>query len=373
MALVPISTKALSWTIAESGYTKTQLEQKLKLEHGTVDLWLDGEKQPNKTEFKKLKSALKRPKAAFFMDSPPTLTESLVEMRYGFGAKEKNRTPEERVWIRDAFRVRRFIENVIDSMDRDSKFLSSASSNEDPEIVATSVRQNLFKVSIEEQMSWESPSQAFSEWRSEIERLGILVFLYPLGEKSSRGFAIAHESPPLIGISTTWHPTVRVYTLFHELAHILTRTSSSCLEGSSTSSTPSKDPIERWCEKFAAAFLMPSEDLEHNPKLLPRNQTDPIAISRTLSNKLHVSRRSALLRLVETGHASWDDFRRLDRPNEQKQRGGRANPDKLRTRDVVRKHSYGGCLSIVHEAYSTGNVTEADIRKYLQMLPEEIS
>lgn len=368
MALVPVSSQALSWAVSESGIKKAVLDQRLNVPEGTIDLWIDGVSQPNQTQFKRLKSVLKRPASVFFMNTPPTTSESTVAMRFSLGAKSADRSPKERLAIRDASRIRSFVGDLLDDLGQTRKDYPTASTNENPEDVATRVREEHFGVSLEEQMSWSSNARAFREWRALIERLGVLVFLYSLGEESARGFSFATESPPVVGVSTTWANSVRTYTLFHELGHVLTRTSSSCRED--LTARPTTDPVERWCESFAASFLMPHEEVVR----LTSSQgfSNPIATSTWLANKLWVSRKSALLRLVEIGRAQWSDFRRLQSRFEKKRTGGRPIPGQVRTRDIVRKDRYGSCLSIIHNAHRAGLVSEADIRTYLQVFPEEL-
>lgn len=369
MASVPISNSALSWAVNESGFSTEQIDEHLDVKKGSVESWIAGDDLPNATQFKNLKSLLQRPAALFFMDTPPsTTTESMVTMRYALGAENRSRSPKERVAIRDAARVRRFVRDLLDDLGNTSREMPSASTNEDPEVVANTVRSDFVKVPIEEQMTWSSPASAFREWRTVLEGMDILVFLYPLGREAARGFSFANEHPPVIGISTTWNASVRIYSLFHELGHVLTRTSSSCFEA--TSSNPTTDPTERWCEKFAASFLMPKQTFEdltdHSP------YSNSIQTATWLSNKLCVSRKAALLRMVETGYAEWRDFRELDSRSEYKSGGGRPTNDELRTRDVIRSHTYGRCLSTVKTAFQAKIVSEADIRTFLRMLPDEL-
>ena len=347
----------------------TDLDKRLKVADGTVGRWIVGDEQPNMTQFRRLKVLLRRPASVFFMDTPPVSTESAVSMRFAFGATSRSRSPEERQAIRDSSRVRKFVGGLWEDLGRGSKGIPSASTNEDPEHVAGRMRADYLKVPIEEQLSWSSPTHAFRRWRALIERLDVLVFLYPLGEHSARGFSFATEPPPVIGVSTTWHASVRVYTLFHELGHILTRTSSSCVE--ETAERPTEDPTERWCETFAASFLMPRQEVQR--LIARRTSVDPIASATWLANRLSVSRKSALLRLVEIGAAQWSDFRRLESRFERKSRGGRPDPDHPRTRDVVRRETYGSCLSMVRQAHMAGLVSEADIRTYLRLQPDELT
>ena len=345
----------------------TELDGLLKVTHGTVESWIIGSDQPNVTQFNNLKSKLKRPAAIFFMDSPPESVESTVSMRFGFGATDRTRSHAERLAIRDSFRVGKFIGGLWEDLGFSSEDIPTASTNEDPEQVARRIRTDYLPVSIEDQLSLGSDAKAFRYWRDVIEREGILVFLYSLGAKSARGFSIATEVPPIIGVSTTWHPSVRVYTLFHELGHILTRTSSSCIED--TCENPTVDPTERWCESFAASFLMPREEIQN---LISNDSIDPISTATWLANRLFVSRKSALLRLIDIQRAEWKDFRRLEARFERNKRGGGGNSP-TRTRDITKKDTYGGCLATVGEAYSKGLVDEADIRTYLGMYPDELS
>ena len=369
MALVRISPRTLSWAISESGFDPIEIDKRLQLTEGTVEQWTKGELQPNRTQFKKLSNLLKRPSALFYMRSPPkTSPLTAVKMRYGFGAEAQSRSPTERVAIRDATRLRDFMSVIREELETSSPELFSASQNEDPEHVATRFREEYLRVSVDEQMAWTSLSNAFKEWRILIENLGILVFLYSLGEESARGFSIAEEHPPVIAVSRSWHHSVRIYTLFHEVGHILTKTSSSCIEDSSNERT--KDPIERWCESFSAAVLMPRSHFYSFSTQSPHSS--PIDTARWLATKYHVSRKAALLRLIEVEKADWQDFRELNTEFEKRQKGGGGRQKQKRTRNVIGKEKYGSCLSIVHEAFQKDVVNETDIRSHFNLFPEEL-
>ena len=369
MALVPINKHALAWAVNESGMSVTDIDKCLNVSDGTITRWIVGDGSPNMTQFRKLKTLLKRPAAIFFMDTPPESTESAITLRVGFGSNtNRSRSPAERHAIRDTSRIRKFIGGLREDLGHIYEEIPRVSTNDDPEHVATKLRSDYLNVSIEEQLSWTSVTDAFNYWRTLIERWDILVFLYPLGEKAARGFSFATDSSPVIGVSTTWYASVRVYTLFHELGHILTRTSSSCVEDMTENFT--KDPIERWCESFATSFLMPGQEVER--LIAGRQSVDPIVTAAWFAKKLFVSRKAALIRLVEFGAAQWEDFRRLESDFEFRRSAGRFNPDHPRTRDVVRRETYGSCFSVVREAHNAGLVSESDIRTYLRMQPDEL-
>lgn len=386
MTLVPISKHALSWAIETSGIPKENLDEYFKFPNGTIEDWISGKKQPNITEFKRLASRFKRPDAVFFMDSPPPTSELAVELRSSGGVKKQNLSPTARHAIRDAVRVKKFIGDIQEDLGVRRHSYPNYSSNEDPEIIADKIRREFFGVSFDTQMSWQSASVAFRNWRVLVEKMEILVFLYPIGiqrhekkildevkaeKELIRGFSLVTGTPPAIGVSTTWNAAVRSYTLFHELGHILTRTSSACAEVyDKTSNHDTSDYIERWCEKFAASFLMPKQDfVEFNNSI---HEPDPIKRAGKIASKLSVSRKAALIRLIEIGSAQWEDYRRLEIKFDRKGKGGQSKLNVTRTRAVCRQDTYGSCLSLVREAHTAGIISELDIWDYVRVSSDEL-
>lgn len=391
MAQVPINKKALSWAIQSSGIPEDDIDGYCKFAPGTIKDWINGQKQPNKTQFKTLTSKLRRPAAVFFMENPPATSETSVEFRATVGDIKRTMPPKARQSIRDAIRIQRLIKDLNYDLELNIPEYPTNSTNEDAERVADHIREVYFDVSIELQMSWSTDANAFKNWRTLIEKLGILVFLYPIGKNpdlqnddanqdneldyvnSVKGFSNTLVLPPVVGVNTYWNYSVRSYTLFHELGHILTRTSSACTESSSkVQNLLKKDRIERWCESFAAAFLMPRQEfLKINNNI---NFKDPITRAGSIAKKLFVSRKAALIRLIELNLADWEDYKKLQSKYDRKPRFMRPNPEnvQIRTRDVQVKDRYGNCLSIVHRAYQEGLISEIDVMDYFNVSPKEL-
>src|SRR5205814_1473466 len=167
---------------------------------------------------------------------------------------------------------------------------------------------------IETQLSWSSSNEALRAWREVIEALGVTVLMLQMGEESCRGFCVWDDAAPLIAINTAWLPEARVFTLFHELAHLTTRTNSACAEDAAPRSRRSGDRTERWCERVAAAVAVPSEALSTVLSQIPgrttRRPVDLSTVSR-IATRFRVSRRAAALRLIECQGASWPLFRSI--------------------------------------------------------------
>lgn len=124
-----------------------------------------------------------------------------------------------------------------------------------------------------------------------IEALGIMViqdsnlghYTKPLNIEEFRGFAIADDVAPLIFINTADSLNAQLFTLIHELAHILKGES-----GVSDNSVSSVDPTEQFCNAVAGEFLVPKEEFAKQWNSLDENSLD-IAFE-TLAKSFHVSR-----------------------------------------------------------------------------------
>src|SRR4029453_6758459 len=92
-------------------------------------------------------------------------------------------------------------------------------------------------------------SQAFRRFRSSLEEQGVLVLLFPIGPESVQGFSVWDDRAPAIAVNTAANHPARIFTLFHEYGHLLTRTSSMCLDAVGTRLAEPTDPAERWCER----------------------------------------------------------------------------------------------------------------------------
>lgn len=124
----------------------------------------------------------------------------------------------------------------------------------DPEALGATYRREFgFKIVDQQRMTTE---KAFMRWRMMVEDLGVSVYVEPLGEDDTRGVSIFfNQFPAIIIDQTEKHPGARLFTLFHELAHLFIR-------HTGISNFNNSNAVERFCNRFAAAFLMPREAVE---------------------------------------------------------------------------------------------------------------
>lgn len=99
---------------------------------------------------------------------------------------------------------------------------------------------------------------ALEAYIEKIETLGIAIFQLSLTRDNLRGFSIIDEQLPIIVIKRGGESaTAKIFTLFHELGHILLNEGGIC----DIKLYNEKQNIEKWCNAFAGEILVPSEEL----------------------------------------------------------------------------------------------------------------
>jgi hypothetical protein len=193
-----------------------------------------GTHKPNLTQARKLANKLHRPPAAFLLPAPPESRPLPVKFRHPVG-DERDLNPSERRHLRRAARFQEVLSWLASELQAGRAKTRLASLNDNPASVASTAR-NVLQVSTAEQKRWATPAVAFDEWRAALERTGHLVFLFSLGEDSCRGLSLWDDFAPIVAVNTAWSESARIFTLFDEIAHLITRTSSPCVESIWTSS-----------------------------------------------------------------------------------------------------------------------------------------
>jgi Zn-dependent peptidase ImmA (M78 family) len=151
---------------------------------------------------------------------------------------------------------------------------------------------------IDAQLGWETDREAFLRWREVIEAGEIVVHKVALPEKSVRGFALHSGGYALIAANSNDDHPARVFTLWHEYAHLLLR-----MGGISDQNRQVQ--VERWCNQFAANFLMPAARFkEEYYALFPAGgPADDWQVAR-MARRFKVSKSAAAIRFEELGLAA---------------------------------------------------------------------
>lgn len=136
--------------------------------------------------------------------------------------------------------------------------LPTATMKSDPAQLAKTIRKTL-GVTMEEQAGWKNAYQALSRWRSVVEGKGVFVLRQKMPIQESRAFSLPGVPPVIVLNANDW-PNARTFSLFHELCHLVLRGDGIC-DMRVSGGEPRKERVEIYCNHFAAALLVPPDQL----------------------------------------------------------------------------------------------------------------
>jgi Zn-dependent peptidase ImmA (M78 family) len=113
--------------------------------------------------------------------------------------------------------------------------------------------RKFFNITLEDQANAKDARVFYVLCRKHIEDKGVFVLHDSFPYEDGSGFCLSHPTHPLIVVNTMQQTRGRrLFTLAHELGHVLMRKSGI--------SDPfvSRNATERLCNRFAASFLVPS-------------------------------------------------------------------------------------------------------------------
>jgi Zn-dependent peptidase ImmA (M78 family) len=271
------------------------------------------------------------------LPGPPEARPITVEFRHPVGGRRELNASERR-HLRRAGRIQDTLSWIAGELGIEPPKTPSGSISNDPATVATETRR-LLGVATTDQTAWPSSAIAFDHWRTAIEDAGHIVLLFSIGKGSCRGFSSWDPRVPIIAVNTAWNEEARIFTLFHELGHLITRTSSACVE--SMRKSDQGDPVERWCERFAAEVLMPKADVEAALRQQGWTRGQEITnldVPALVARRFKVSLRAAVIRLISVDAARWDLYDQVPVVADRKpETGGGAG----RSRTQIREDQFG--------------------------------
>jgi len=329
VAEVPINPAVLAWALTESGAELDDVASDIGVDSAEFRAWLSGERYPGLTQLRALGKRLHRQTAVFLLPKPPHQPSRHVQFRHPIGAKRgRPLTETERRFLRRATRIQEAERWLAAELERDDPTLPEARTTNDAESVAALWRDRL-GVSIDAQTRCSSASAAFDMWRNAVEAVGVTVLQLSMGSDSCRGFSLSDERAPLIAVNTAWTDEARIFTLFHEFGHLLTRTDSAC---AAAPMEAHGDALERWCEAFAAALLIPRDALASTGRVVH------LKTAAALARRLKVSLRATAIRLIELKKAAWSLYDQIPPASDAKRGGGGGTG---RNRREIRQDEFG--------------------------------
>lgn len=302
---IPLNPNVLKWARETAGLSVDEVAYKLKRKNihaETVSAWERGECSPSYPQLETLAYQIyKRPLALFFFPAPPEEETPRQSFRT-LPEQEINLLPSRiRFFIRKAKVMQMNLGELFDNINPASQQIVSDLSFK-PDVsadkMATHVRDYL-GTGIKEQNQWKDVDEALKNWRIALETKGVFVFKDAFKNDAFSGFCLYDEIFPVIYVNNSKPKSRQIFTLFHELAHLLFRTGGidmrlnkylHYLEGDSRR-------IEILCNRFAGEFLVPGSDFSMRIK----NMKIGDEAIQNLADFYHVSREVILRKLSDRG------------------------------------------------------------------------
>lgn len=349
---LPINLEVLKWARTSIGYTIEDVAHRLKKDPSEIASWESGDGSPTYPQLESLAYELyKRPVALFFFPEVPKESSLKVEFRT-LPDLTIERLPKE---IIKAYRKAKLFQlNLAELYDEQKPIQNSILDRFElrPTMsfadVAQSIRSAL-NISIEEQYSWTSIDLAFKTWRKSLEDNGIFVFKDAFLQNEFSGFCIYDEKYPIIFVNNSMPMARQLFTLFHELGHLLLRSGGIDFYDRSIPEAFSGQygSFEKLCNDFANNILVPdvifdSFKLEPNVKNIEN-----------LAFKFSVSREVILRKLLDRRLINSNTYREYVR-------------DWAEQANTKRSSDTGGNYHLTKKAYLGENYVNLAFSKYYQ-------
>ena len=212
---------------------------------------------------------------------------------------------------------------------------------------------------VNQQFSATSPSQVAAALRTRIEERGAHVLQLKLSQEGCRGFSLADPAAPVLAVNSAYTVPARIFSMMHEVGHLIRHQQAFC-------SRLPDSKIERWCEQFAAVFLMPrSVFTDYAEQRFGDEPVADIEQVTSMARKFKVSLRAAALRIehLELGVAGLYD--RVDAQADFKGGGGFSKDN---TKPAIRIREWGPSYArTLADAESRGLLSHTDVLEYLNV------
>ena len=215
----------------------------------------DGSALPTLYELKELSKTYKRTIATLLLKYPP-LEKPLPLDRRTVDSKDLGYFHEKTIM---AIRKARALVGSLIELKQEAgitiqRFQYKANLSQSASEIAIQLRKEW---NLEEIRDIKNINSALEAYIDKVESLGIAVFQLSLTQDKLRGFSIVDDLVPIVGIKRGGEtPTAKIFTLFHEVGHILLNEGGLC-----DLSENSTQQIEKWCNSFAAEILIPTTEL----------------------------------------------------------------------------------------------------------------
>jgi Zn-dependent peptidase ImmA (M78 family)/transcriptional regulator with XRE-family HTH domain len=296
----------LRWARESQGLSIQEVAHRIKREPEEILAWEAGSEAPTYTQLERLAyEVYKRPLAVFFFPQPPAEPSPRQEFRTLPDFELDRLSADTRFQLRLGHVLQLSLKELHEGVNpattkvfRDLQIRPAVNPRPSGETL-----RSYLGISLTTQTSWKTDGDALKAWRDSAEEAGIYVFKRSFKQREISGFSLWDEEFPIIYLNNSTTKTRQIFSLLHELVHLVLRMNSiTAVDESYISHLAMPERrIEQFCNAVAAEVLMPSSDFESQvPAQYP---IDDSMIGR-LAIWYKVSREAVLRRTLDMGIVS---------------------------------------------------------------------
>jgi Zn-dependent peptidase ImmA (M78 family) len=298
MVGVPVVPAVLVWARKERGLSLAAAAVRLKLSESELsDIEAGGRPEISLGFLDNIATGYRIPLAALLMPEAPELVGTpLIDHRVFEGSRPRDLSAETLMAISDSSALLEMLSDLRETYPErlGQCLVPPAKLSDDPSAIAARERQRL-GVLVREQCNWKNGRTAFLRWREAVESQGIFTYQMRLGDDGVRGVCVWDNSeiPVVVVDSAEGGYHAKIFTLMHEYGHVVLR-----MGGISDQNKHNR--VERFCNSFAAYFLMPPKEFAQRAREVgPRNGKWTLYHLSRVANFFGVSKSSAAIHLEE--------------------------------------------------------------------------
>ena len=277
---IPVNPSMLRWAREDAGFSLVEAAMQAKLagcratkERPGIDpaerlgMLERGELGVTRNLLATLSKLYRRPEIFFFLSKPPHKKDLLLDYRT-VGSVAPQDSPEFAALKRRVVNIQRSLKQLAEEQNSPPlPFVGTINLFTSVKVAVECIRAVIGGDLRKSRRTWSADAY-FKELRKKVHEAGVFVILIgDLGSHHSkipveifRGMAISCSRAPIIVINPNDAVTGRIFTLIHELCHVLLGVS---VISNSDVPVISKEARqeEQFCHAVAAEFLVPAEDL----------------------------------------------------------------------------------------------------------------
>jgi Zn-dependent peptidase ImmA (M78 family) len=298
----------------------------------SLPAWIKGSRAPTMKQLESFAAAMHVPIGFFFLPEPPIEPLPIADFRAVAGRVIESPSADLLDAIYLCQQRQDWYRDFAQGNGEKPKYPVGGTSRETPSATAAHVLSELLGFGAGLRRECATSEELQRRVIARCEELGVLIMVSgvvgnnthrPLNPEEFRGFCLADAWAPLIFINGVDSKAAQLFTLVHELAHLLVGE-----EGVSNAPLLSTlhDPVESWCNAVAAEVLVPLAELRSKVNL----SSSPLAQVDDLRRTFKVSALVILRRLFDAKMISRSTFVRA------------YSAENERLHDAQKRHESGG-------------------------------